>query len=243
MKRIIPLVILSLLFAACHKEEPQTEAPVDTDTTELNLLSHIGNTSPFNGSESICSITPYVGGDFDSNAIPIGQKVNDFTLYNKDGNAFNLENILLEGKPLFIMTGSYTCPAYRAALTDLNQLISDYGNDVTFLIAYTVEAHPIIDYSPYFDTVNTTQINVNQGILYEQPTTYEERKTIVSDMLNNSTINCEVILDSPCNEFWTAYGEAPNRAYLIDTAGVVQISQGWFNYPYAVNAIDTYLGQ
>ena len=244
MKHLFPLALIALISFACNKEEPTpVDPPIEEeDTSGLDLAAHIGSSTPYNNSDAICTITPYTGADFESNKIPVGQKVNDFTLYNNQGVAYNLEDKLLEGKPLMIMTGSYTCPVFRAVIWELNSLITNYGNDINFVVVYTVEAHPDIDYSPYYNTVQTTQINVNEGILYEQPETYGERVNIVNDMLNAYAINCEVLIDSPCNEFWYAYGEAPNRAYLIDSTGKVVVSQGWFNFPVMTSEIDDYLG-
>lgn len=247
MKRLLSIALLSTFLISCDKEEVEIDQPVEpenTDTTasnSLNLQPHFGSQTTYATNDPICPIVSFLG-DFDTSGYAAGEIVHDFTLYNKDGDAFNLESKLLEGKPLMLMTGSYTCPAFRGALYELEQLISAYQNEVNFVIVYTVEAHPDIDISPYFDTVNTTQINVNQGILYQQPTTYGERVNIVADMLNAYAINCDVLIDSPCNEFWYTYGEAPNRAYLIDTTGEVVTSQGWFNFPYMTTAIDDYLG-
>jgi hypothetical protein len=245
MKKILAIGFFALAITACIKDEliplATTSVPIPADTSQLGLLSHIGSATLYNSSDAICSITPYPAGDFDSNAIPVGHKVNDFTLYDKDGVGYNLEDKLLEGKAVFIMTGSYTCPVFRNAINELNQLIQSYSNDINFLVAYTVEAHPDIDYSPYSDTVWTTTQNINEGILHEQPETYGERVTVVNALLQQFTINCPVLIDSPCNEFWTTFGEAPNRAYLIDTNGVVQISHGWFNFPVMINNIDTFL--
>ena len=246
MKRLFPLILLSVLIFSCEKEDVETvEESENTNSTQeesgLNLQAHFGSQSPYSSSDAICPITSFLG-DFDTSGYAEGEIVHDFTLYNKDDQAFHLESKLLEGKPLVMMTGSFTCPAYRGALFEFEQLIATYQNDVNFVIVYTVEAHPYIDISPYFDSVNTTQINVNQNILYQQPTTYGERVAIVEDMMNATTFSCDVIIDNPCNEFWYTYGEAPNRAYLIDTTGEVVTSQGWFNFPYMTNAIDTYLG-
>ena len=139
------------------------------------------------------------------------------------------------------MTGSYTCPVFRDNIIALNQLITSYSASINFFVVYTVEAHAIIDNSGYADSVWTTQQNINEGILYEQPDTYGDRLAAVNDLTNAYAINCPVLIDNKCNEFWTTYGEAPNRAYLIDTNGLVQISHGWFHYPSMVTSIDAFL--
>jgi hypothetical protein len=96
---------------------------------------------------------------------------------------------------------------------------------------YTPEAHPHLDISPYFGAVNTGQANINAGILYQQPTTYGERKAIVQDMLADLSIAAPVFLDGPCNNWWDYYGPQPNNAYLITTAGAIFRHHDWLNKP------------
>ena len=39
-----------------------------------------------------------------------------------------------------------------------------------------------------------------------------------------------MVIDGPCNEFWTTFGHAPNSAYLINPLnGTVYCKHGWFN--------------
>ena len=38
-----------------------------------------------------------------------------------------------------------------------------------------------------------------------------------------------VYIDWPCNEWWHAFGEAPNDGFLINPDGVVEIEQVWFD--------------
>ena len=224
---------------ACKKDDiqPEVEQPIG-----LDLLTHFGQLTTPSHADSICPIVSYLG-NFDENAISIGQKVHDFTLYDNLGNATNLEDKLLEGKPVFLMTGSYTCPTFRDKIVGLNQLVSLYAADINFFVVYTVEAHPIVDNSGYADSVWTTSQNIAEGILYEQPETYGDRVSTVNDLIAAKTINCPVLIDNKCNEFWTTYGQAPNRAYLIDTNGLVQISHGWFHYSSMVTSIDMFLAK
>ncbi|MBA3283550.1 MAG: T9SS type A sorting domain-containing protein, partial [Nitrosopumilus sp.] len=91
------------------------------------------------------------------------------------------------------------------------------------------EAHPDIDTSVYFGYVQTGTQNIQSGILYRQPLTYGERKTVVSNMLDSMNIAAPIFIDGPCNNWWTTYGPAPNNAYLIDTNGVVFAKHGWFD--------------
>ncbi len=140
--------------------------------------------------------------------------------------------MLQDGLPVLIVNGSYTCPVFRGKVNLINQIAADYAGQLQTLIIYTVEAHPSGDISPYFGFENVGNANIQAGILYNQPTTYGERKSIVADMLAAMTIAVPVYLDGPCNNWWEIYGPAPNNAYLVDPTGVVVSKHGWFNkYP------------
>lgn len=159
---------------------------------------------------------------------PEGEQAADFTLFDINGAVFNLEDALLQGKPVLMISSSYTCPVFRNKVGTINQLVADHGSQLTIAIVYTPEAHPDVDISPYFGAVNTGQQNINAGILYQQPTTYGERKAVVQDMLADLQIDAPVYLDGPCNEWWDFYGPQPNNAYLIDTNGTIHTHHDWF---------------
>jgi hypothetical protein len=178
--------------------------------------------------DSICSIPVYTG-SFDATGYQKNDTVPDFTLYDISGTAVNLKAALQTGVPVLLISSSLTCPVYRGKIPVINQMASVYGNQLQIFIIYTVEAHPVIDISPYSGTVWTTSANQNENILFRQPVTYGERKAMVDTMLSLYTINVPVLIDGPCNNWWLNYGPAPNNAYLIDTNGVVVAKHSWFN--------------
>ena len=231
------------LLSSCNKDiiDPISEEEIVTENNPIDLLPTIGLTALPSDGDSICPIPLYLAGDYDVNAIPTGSQVPDFTFYDPTGAPHNLETILSDGKPVFIMSGNLTCPVFRGNISELNDLISVYGDSINFFVAYTVEAHPIVDVSPYSGDVWTTNANNNSGVLYEQPKTYGERLELVNFLTSNASINCDILVDGPCNEFWLNFGEAPNRAYLIDSTGKVVVSHGWFDYPSMVTSIDDFL--
>ena len=232
------------LLSACGKDEiVPVNSEVQVSNNSIDLLPCIGIESLPDATDSICSIPLYLAGDYDVNAIPVGEKVPDFVFYDPSGATHHLKTILSEGKPVFIMSGNVTCPVFRSNISDLNNLIASYGDSINFFVAYTVEAHPINDPSPYSGDEWVTNANMNSGILFEQPKTYGERLALIDTLNANTTINCDILVDGPCNEFWLNYGEAPNRAYLIDTSGEVVVSHGWFDYSSMVISIDTFLGE
>jgi hypothetical protein len=106
---------------------------------------------------------------------------------------------------------------------------NNHNTKLRIYIVYGVEAHPNIDVSPYSGTVWTTSQNQTAGILYRQPTTYGGRKTVVQDMLNAMNIQPKVLIDGPCNNWWSNFGPAPNNAYLIHPKGTVFAKHGWYD--------------
>lgn len=154
-----------------------------------------------------------------------------FTLYGIDGSVFDLGTALLQ-KPVLMIAGSYTCPKYRNSLPVINEVQSLFGDQLTTVVVYTAEAHPIIDDSPYSGNVNPHAANIAAGILYEQPSTYGERIEVVQDMLDSMDHAVPVVIDGACNEWWQYYGPAPNIAYLIGMDGVIVARHTWFDqYP------------
>lgn len=193
-----------------------------------DLLPTLGVGAVPNDADPICTLpvqTPPIA----SCGRPEGEQAADFTLHDVEGNAFNLGTALLEGKPVLMISSSYTCPVFRNKVPKINQLFADHAGELTIVIIYTPEAHPAVDISPYFGAVNTGQQNLNEGILIEQPETYGERRAVLQDMLAGLQIDAPVYLDGPCNEWWDYYGPQPNNAYLIDVNGTIHTHHDWFD--------------
>ncbi len=186
-------------------------------------LSHL----PADG-DSICPI-PIAQGSGSVPGIMPGNPVPDFKLYTLTGDSVTLSEVLLLGKPVLLISSSYTCPVFRGKIPVINQVDSIYQGQLSVYVIYTVEAHPIIDVSPYSGNVWTTSTNTNEGILFEQPKTYGERKSILNSLLSANYLRPTVLIDGPCNEWWLNYGTEPNSATLIKPDGNVFAFQQWFD--------------
>lgn len=193
-----------------------------------NLLPSLNTAVLPADSDPICNL-PTQTPPITSCGRPEGEQAADFTLFDINGAAFNLEDALLQGKPVLMISSSYTCPVFRNKVGKINQLVADYSSQLTIVIVYTPEAHPYLDISPYFGAVNTGQQNIDAGILYEQPETYGERKAVLQALLDSIQIDAPIYLDGPCNEWWDYYGPQPNNAYLIDTNGTIHTHHDWFD--------------
>ncbi len=191
------------------------------------LLPTIGLNSMPSNTTAICA-EPWYLGSFYTSGLPVGNTVPDFKLYNLNGDSLILSNELLAGKPILLIAGSLTCPIFRGKINTINQIVATYGTAIKVFIIYTIEAHPT-DTSVYFGNVNVTTQNQNAGILFPQPTTYGARKQLVDTMSYWVSPNAPVFIDGPCNEWWNAFGPAPNNAYIINPNGVIVKKHGWLD--------------
>lgn len=192
------------------------------------LLPSIGLAEVPELEAEICDIPLYLG-NFSQSGYNVGEHVPDFKLFDTDGNEFHLATKLMAGKPVLLISSSITCPVFRNKIPKINQVASLFENQIEIAIIYTVEAHPEIDISPYFGTVNTGQQNYSSNTLFRQPTTYGERLALIDTLNNRYQINVPTFSDGPCQEWHLNYGPAPNNAYLITTAGLVAIKHAWFD--------------
>lgn len=212
--------------------------------SQPNLLPHIGTETNPEPSEPICDIPIYLGGMHES-GYSVGDTVNDFTLFTPEGVRFNLADKLADGRPVLLLSITYTCWRWRHQVDVLNQVVYHYGDQVDVYLINTVEAHPHITPSPYSGELWTGNPNFEDDVLYEQPVTYGERLSVIADMQADLSFNAPVLVDDPCNQWWLNYGPAPNNAYLIDPNGIVQVKHPWFNsYPSNIQCdMATYLGE
>jgi len=219
MNKILTLVFLTFCATATLAQGPVLHPSLGLPTEPLP-------------SDAICVVTDY-NNDFENNGPDVGDTATDFTLYSISGTPYTLSQRLGIGRPVLMIGGSYTCPIFRNKVALINNIAQQFAGQLEVVIVYTIEAHPETDLSPYTGLVNPTQQNINQGILYDQPTTYTERLAIAQDMFNATAVQeSMVVFDGPCNPWWNHYGPAPNNSYLIDTTGIIVSKHPWFDdYP------------
>ncbi len=181
--------------------------------------------------------------DFEKLGYQKGEKVPELTLFSPEGMKFTLSEVLAKNKPVLLISGSYTCDISRSNLIDINAMSLKYTDKVNVYLVYTIDAHPVDVASPYSQTneINLATANVRENIEAEQPKTYGERKLLAQNWKQQNDIMVPVIVDSPFNEFWLSYGQAPNTAYLIEPSGTVYFKQAWFDYFKMDDAIGEWL--
>lgn len=157
-------------------------------------------------------------GGLDANSGPkVGDKAPDFELIALDENKLSLSS--LRGKPVVIEFGSYTCPVFRRKVESLASLRSEYGDDVHWIMIYTLEAHPTDGWA--------ISINSQSGINLPQHTSFEKRLESAKLCKEKLNLKLHVLVDGFENKVTDAYGGRPNRGFVIDAEGNVVSRQAW----------------
>ena len=157
----------------------------------------------------------------------VGEPAADFALQQLNADGTLGEEFKLSahrGRPVAIAFGSYTATPFRAAVPRLNELYDQYKDRVDFACAYIREAHPNDGWQ--------VDINVELGIVYDEPTTIEERAAIAHDFVQALGLRIPLLIDTADNQVDDLYAGTPLRLYLVDAQGNVAFrtvcgSPGW----------------
>lgn len=163
----------------------------------------------------------------------VGDEAPDFELTDLDENKLSLSS--LRGKPVVIEFGSYTCPVFRRKVNDLAALRSEYGDDVQWIMIYTLEAHPTDG--------RVAPINTRAGIEIPQHTSFEKRLECAKLCAEKLDLKLHVLVDGYENKVTDAYSGRPNRGYVLDAEGKVVSKQVWIEVGATRTALDAILQQ
>ena len=136
----------------------------------------------------------------------------------------------LRGRPVALQFGSYTCPVWRAQIDRFNEIYEELHDQFEFLTVYTREAHPEDGWQ--------VGINNDQDVVYDQPTTLDERAHIAGTCLARHGIQMPLLLDDMNDSITRAYAGSPERLYLIDETGIVRHRS--INGPFQMKAIEAW---
>ena len=220
---LLSIVILASCRTNYNVQSNHSQPPNDGDKIKLSFSEGINNNYK----------------DFEKLGYQPRTKIPDFTLFSPDGVKFRLAEVLAKGKPVVLITGSYTCDISRHNIGDINTITARYKDKLSTYVVYTIEAHPSDVASPYSknNRIDLAQANIREHIDAQQAKTYSERKAIAKKWQQQNSILAPVLVDNPTNDFWLAFGQAPNMAYLIEPDGTVYYKQAWFKYVSLDNAI------
>jgi len=94
----------------------------------------------------------------------------------------------------------------------LNDNYRTYGDRITFACIYIREAHPEDSVGGY-----KTERNWDNGIIYDQPTTIEDRGEIAEVCVLNLNLEMPMYLDGMDDDAEQKYAGWPERLYVIGT--------------------------
>lgn len=191
------------------------------------LLSHPVFAAPAPKS-SLQEVKPQMNEYFKKAGPKAGSDAPDFELENARGGTL-CASALWAKKPVIVFTGSYSCPQFRETTAGRLELFWEFSDRVEFIIIYTMEAHPKGSDSPYVPGEFLTKANVAEGVLIDQPKTYEGRVQRAKETRKTLKLVSDIAVDTMDNATWKKYGSSPNCGYLIGTDGKVVLQQGLFD--------------
>ena len=93
-----------------------------------------------------------------------------------------------------------------------------FKDRVEFFVVYVQEAHPTDGWQ--------TDSNVEEGVLFRQHRSYEEREEVAQACSINLHIDMPILVEEMDNAIDEAYGAAPERLYVVDVDGRVAYHGG-----------------
>lgn len=93
-----------------------------------------------------------------------------------------------------------------------------YSDRVEFFVVYIQEAHPTDGWQ--------VPINVDEAVLFEQPTTHEEREHVAESCALHLDLQIPTLIDDIENSTDLAYSALPDRLYLIGSDGRIVYRSG-----------------
>jgi type I thyroxine 5'-deiodinase len=93
----------------------------------------------------------------------------------------------------------------------LDKLYAQYRDRVAFFVVYITEAHP--------SDIWQMPSNVRDGVLFDNPTTFNERVQVAGSCVRKLHIPFPALIDGIENRVEQVYTGWPDRLYLIGTDG------------------------
>jgi hypothetical protein len=112
-----------------------------------------------------------------------------------------------------LVFGSYTSPDFRRAVPRLEAVAEQFEGRAQFLTIYIREAHAEGEWQ--------VAANRQQGILYRQPQTLDERLQIAGDFVDHFDFSLPVAVDGPDDLAEAAYAAWPERIYVVNESGEI----------------------
>ena len=191
--------------------------------------------------------------DFDNNGVLPGQTVPDVDVVTLDGSPSRLSKLWQE-KPTLLVTASLTCGRARERQPWVEEIAKKYKDKINVAVLYTLEAHPVIDPSPYAEYSPELENPEHPGeraggnrgepgLERRQPTALDERKILAEQFKDLLRVEVPIVLDPMNNAGWKALGGGPNMGFLIRSDGTVVVKHGWFDGETMDRSIEHHLAE
>ncbi|EDO41990.1 predicted protein, partial [Nematostella vectensis] len=133
-----------------------------------------------------------------------------------------------EGRPLVLNFGSYSCPIFRAYLSEFRTLVEKYSSVADFLVVYIEEAHPSDGWAFQNDTpIPSHKSNIDRCVAAK----------LLAGAVNPG---CKILIDSLLNASSIAYGATPTRLHVV-LDGVVGYEGGPGPMSYRISEVRQWL--
>lgn len=182
----------------------------------------------------------------------------DFKLATLDGQKVVLSELLKE-KPVVLIYGMYTCPAFQGFYSEQNPtshmskfdeyaLVEKYAEQVTFLHLYGPEPHPkrpdknfdtgkIIEF-PWSTVRNAKTWTARREATEMIQDDIHPEQLLLMDNLGGPTMLDHGMEEPPYNPVWCSYGPGARQAFLIGRSGRIYDVQAWFHASTMAGAIE-----
>ncbi|HMN97497.1 MAG TPA: hypothetical protein PKC43_14180 [Phycisphaerales bacterium] len=202
------LIGLPLALAACASDQMRRPAPVVLPPDRQGYVD--------------------AGRIFSARAPQPGERFPDLWSVGLDGRPIALDQ-LRNGGSMLVVTASITSPIARRQQADLELIARRWGDCLSVIVLYTIEAHPTRDASPYSGLVWVPAENVRDRFQFRQPTTLMDRMILARQFNDRFVRGATLVVDPMDNVGWRMMGHGPNVALLVDEQGEVVMTQGWFD--------------
>jgi len=199
-----------------------------------------------------CVKDSYGASPHTAGGLAVGDAAFDFTIKDVDGNAVSLAD-LVATKPVLMVWGMWTCPAYQGLGTDAPfdqcsykhewDLVEKYQGSVHFLHLVGPEPHPAAP-DVNFDA---GKLLLNYWSTERQPRDYAGRVELAQRLAEYTHPGATLLVDDLSSEpgaanngVWCSMGLGARTAVLVGTDGKVAYSKDWFHAGDAQAAIETY---
>ena len=115
----------------------------------------------------------------------------------------------------------------------LEELRREFREEVAFLYVYIKEAHPADEWQ--------MDSNVEEELIFDQPTTFEERMNVAQAFVAKMEIEGPVVVDEIDNIANACFAAWPERLYVIDTDGRITYKGGMGPFDFDTDELEVFL--